>query len=318
LGALWVYAVSIFSSVAILYFTGVLQARQKFLPIALKDVGIALSKVVLAVVLVVALSYSVLGVLWAESLSAFGAAIGLALYVRARHSAGLPDAPIDESLSRSELRSSLLRLVVPVIVMSLITGLFTSVDLGLARHHLSEVEAGRYAAGASLGRVALYLSGSLGAIVFPRVLLNLEIKKSSRVDVLSAVSVTAVCSSTMSIAATLFGDSIVSLFFGSAYQGGGAILGTISWAMTAIAVALVIFNYLLATERFWFILPSTIVLGATYFSISVLWHRTGMEIAMSVAFGGLGMLVVAIISILGSTFTRRDDSVPKMRLESRA
>ena len=230
-----IYLLSVVSSVTMLYNTGRLQAIQNFVSISVKDFTFSLLKIVFGLVLIYILLLSVYGALLADAIASIIVAIGMYIYANINEKLYLDkNIPIDgvESVNFTLLRNNLIRFIIPAITVAWVSGILLSMDIYFSKHFLSPSEAGVYSAAASIGRISLYFSGSLGAILFPKVLKNKETGISSTKDLFTIIVVTGFASILISIALSFFGEEIVKVLYGEKYIGSGRIVTIISWAMT--------------------------------------------------------------------------------------
>ena len=225
--AVWV-ALSLAPVAVVSAAQGVLQGAERFAALAVVFVAAAALRVVGGVVAVLA-DAGVAGVLAATTAgSVLAAALALALVGRPRPPDGA--APLSRHLSRHLPRelatatSGLLALVA-----------MANVDVLLARHHLAAGDAGRYAVGAVLAKIAFWAPQAVAVLVLPR----LAGERGAQV-LRAALLCVGMFGAALVLGAALLAGPVLRLVFGTAYAG----LAPTAWAFTALGAALAVAHLL--------------------------------------------------------------------------
>lgn len=138
---------------------------------------------------------------------------------------------------------------VPTLLAQLgITSLY-SMDIILVRHFFSSHEAGLYAALAILGKIIFYASSAIPVVLFPVASERSALGSNTRKLILSAVGTVAAISTGITLAYFLFPNFIVSLLFGDAYNGTGAMLGLFGIFLGLFSIGNIITMSCLAVGR---------------------------------------------------------------------
>ena len=115
--------------------------------------------------------------------------------------------------------------------------MLTGIDVFLARHFLPPVAAGRYAAAAMAGRIALFLPGALAMVAFPRLVsagrTGISVGK-TLTETLGLV--TAIAFAAFAVLAAVPGV-VVGMLFGPKYLGAASIVGII--ALTSVFLSII-------------------------------------------------------------------------------
>ena len=197
--------ISLFPSILI----GVLQGLQFFKPYALVTTSVQLFRLVFGVILVI-LGLKVFGALLG---TIFGAVAGLMLllfFIRSYLS--WPPFKRKGERIKQTIKKSLSYLGY--------TGAFFSlmyVDVPLVRHFFTAQETGFYSAAALLGKVPVYLIGSMGMVIFPKVV---EMRKQNQAHFrffTIALFIALVLLTIIAISYILLAKLVVKMLFGSAY-----------------------------------------------------------------------------------------------------
>jgi O-antigen/teichoic acid export membrane protein len=163
---------------------------------------------------------------------------------------------------------------IPVLLIQLgITSLY-STDIILVRHFFDAKSAGLYAALAILGKIIFYASSAVPAVLFPIASERAALGSKTRKLILSAVGAVAAISAVVTLVYFLVPNFIVSMLFGNAYVGAGAMLGQFGIFLGLFSVANIITYACLAVgkTRIWLISALAALLqivGITLFHTSI-------------------------------------------------
>jgi O-antigen/teichoic acid export membrane protein len=129
-----------------------------------------------------------------------------------------------------------------------------NVDVVLSKHYLSSGDAGIYAAGSVLGRVAYFLGVTVATVMFPEVA-TLHARDENHFHVVDASLALVVGMSVALIAGYFLVPQLVLLPYGSGFNGVRPYLGAFAIALSLLAVANLLVNYFLSVNSRRFIAP---------------------------------------------------------------
>lgn len=227
---------------------GTLQGLQEFFSLSKQNILSTLVKLLVSLWLVYD-GYSVLGVmvgLVLASIASWGYGYFLAKKVLGRGTLS-PDTPQVRSLR------SLFSIILST---TLLLALLSNIDVIMAKHFLSPIEAGKYGALSTLGKILIYGIGAFITVLLPMVSAA-HAKDISGVSrggegskiLLLTLLVIAVASGIFFVLFTFFGVPIVGLLFGGRYVQIAPLIGTFSIAMGAISLSTALINYFVAVEN---------------------------------------------------------------------
>ena len=192
-----------------------------------------------------------------------------------------------------------------------------SMDTVLARHYLAPRDAGWYTAAATGGRIAMFLPGAVALIAFPRFSVGDGRSREARSALRLAFPATFGLGLLAALVMLGFSGVVVSLLFGSRYQGAHIALGILGLeAMLLGLVSLLIYFHLARRSMAALLSWSGVLVGVL---MVVLFHRDPEAIALDMLVAAGSALVLAIPaagrSLLGSSKPMpSDDSRPRLLL----
>jgi O-antigen/teichoic acid export membrane protein len=146
-------------------------------------------------------------------------------------------------------RRDTLGFAIPTLLTLLgITSLY-STDIILVRHFFDAQSSGLYAALAILGKIIFYASAAVPVVLFPIASERVAMGSKTRKLILWAIGAVAAISGAITILYFLFPNIIVSLLFGNAYTGAGAMLGLFGIFLGLFSIAYTIATACLALGR---------------------------------------------------------------------
>lgn len=227
------------------YEQGALQGLHRFGAVAVANVLPTVVKLALGVLLVW-MGWGVEGVMLALLA---GTGIGW-LYAATSHRdvsrpTGVADVVSDQDFPREAVRSHG-RIILSV---TLLSALFTNVDILLAKAFLSPEGAGQYSALTVVGKVVLYGAGAFSAVVLPLAASSADHAARRRDMLMWSLSAAGLLAVGVAAGFTLFPDLAVHLLLGSAYAGVGEYLSGYAWAMAMGVLGTLLTNYLIARGR---------------------------------------------------------------------
>jgi O-antigen/teichoic acid export membrane protein len=169
------------------------------------------------------------------------------------------------------------------VCVSLGSTLLFNLDTILAKHYLPPQQAGLYAAMAILGRTVLFVSASVGTVMFPKVAaLHERGERSTRV-VLQAMAGVLLLSLAVELVLVIVPSLVIRILFTSQYL---PVAGQLRWyglAMLLLALAQVLIAYFLSV-------------GHRYFAAFLLAASGIQLVLMAVAHQGIGQIVRAVLA----------------------
>lgn len=273
---------------------GVLQGAERFAALGLSALLVGVAKIASAVA-ASALGQGVLGVIgWYAVGWVVVAVVAGALAVRGagRGGAGEDDAGPDGSMTApSRWAAGIARARAGLVGSMPTAGLLvlSSLDLILARHHLSRDGSGVYTMGALFEKVAFWGPQFIATMYYPRMARPAERAAAVR----AAVGMTAAVGVLGVLVAAVAGDLLTSFVGGRAYVGE---LGHQAWVFTALGVALALVQVLvyadLADHRHGVGALVWVAVAITVGAVA-LWHGSVAAVVGTVLVCVLGLLLVA-------------------------
>jgi O-antigen/teichoic acid export membrane protein/glycosyltransferase involved in cell wall biosynthesis len=167
----------------------------------------------------------------------------------------------------------------------------TGIDVFLARHFLAPVAAGRYAAAAIAGHIALFLPGALVAVAFPRLVSANATGISARKTLTETVGlVTFIGLAAFAVLAGIPGV-VVDVLFGPNYLGAASIVGII--ALTSVLLGIIgVLTYFHVARRSVAALYSWAGVALVWVLVAVL--HGGMETIADCMLAASGLVLAAV------------------------
>ncbi len=179
---------------------------------------------------------------------------------------------------RRELGSSFPRMALTYFLVAL----FLNADMILARHYLSTKEVGLYAVAAILGRIAFYLPGILVAVLFAE-----SVRRSAGRNLLKIGILAGLASFSFGGLCWLAPEFLISLLMGTKYMGAAPYLRVIALGMSFLALANLVFTYFLGQEKYGYLYGLMFCAVFTFGAILIKFHRSPLEIALTLTVGAL-------------------------------
>ncbi|RZS44768.1 O-antigen/teichoic acid export membrane protein [Herbihabitans rhizosphaerae] len=173
--------------------------------------------------------------------------------------------------------------------------LLVNLDLVLARHALPAHEAGEYAVGAVVTKIAYWLPQAVGVLVLPR----LADAENRRRTVAIALAVCAALDAVVIAVAALFGDTVVSLIGGAGYAGADLPVAIFALVGSLLAAAqILLFSRIASADRrstllLWLAVALEIVLVLAW------WRSSITEVVAAAA------VATAVLAVVGSSVEYR-------------
>ncbi len=194
------------------------------------------------------------------------------------------------------------RYALPVFLSTTMVMTLGNLDIVLVRHYGTPEEAGLYSIAAILGRIALYLPGVLITVLFPEAARAQDTGKEDPRILWFSMGLTALLGGGFALTCALWPEFIIGTLFGEKYLPAAELLKTISFAMSLLAIANVIFTYCMARSEFTYLWPLIGGVGLMLLLIA-LHHETAMVIARNVLISIAAILAGTLVWFLLSTRT---------------
>ena len=205
--------------------------------------------------------------------------------------------------------AGLWRYSVPAMMGVLAITILTNVDVVVARFFFDGVSAGLYAASSNLAKVILFLPGAVSYVMLPKVSDAYTKGEDIWHIVLKAFGINIALSLAMVAGYVLLADPLISMLYGSEYDGASIYLGILALSMSLFGMANLFMILGLSMDSFgyiWIQLFFTVV----QVSLFMLFHEQLMQLAWSMLAVGLGIcLSSGILMMVGM---RRGKGVPRL------
>lgn len=251
---------------------GAMQGLQWFAPLGGYKVLLAVVKLGLGVLLVVA-GYGVYGAFGAVVLATLFVLVASTVHVRTR----LP--PADSAATRIEYHRAY-RYVPPAVLAGFCLTVPGTVDVIVAQHAFAGREAGLYTAVSVLGKILVFLPLGICAALFPKVSHTHVVADRDRLNGLlrRALLYAGGIAATGALLYALVPALILDGFFGAAYVAGAPLLQWYGVAVFAFALASVLLNFELARDRMRYVYVFT---GGSVVEIGLLWAAQDTLVGMA-------------------------------------
>jgi O-antigen/teichoic acid export membrane protein len=184
--------------------------------------------------------------------------------------------------------------VVSVVIASVSFTAMTQLDMVLVNIYFSTDEAGKYAAASVLGKALLYIPGGLVQALFSLTAFNFARNKGSQQLFIQSISLTATLCLGVAVVYWMFGDLIIKIVYGDAYQGAGLILKYYGFAIFPMSLILIAEHYLIARGKILFAWLFLLVAPVQLFVISV-WHDELWNLLFVMGVSGASLCVIGLL-----------------------
>jgi len=197
----------------------------------------------------------------------------------------------------------LYRFSLPVVTALLLLSLYCQLDVALVRHFFGDtrqglVLSGFYASAAIIGKGFFFLPMGITLVLFPKVARKKALGENP-LPVLKRWLFIEVALSLIGILATLILSRYIALILGNDDPELMKLIKMFAIAITPIAATIILVNYNLASERYffiWFLMPITLL---TFAAIIFLFHGTPMSVLLTMTVGGLALFTsISIFTFL--------------------
>ncbi|AEC52037.1 capsular polysaccharide biosynthesis protein [Pyrococcus sp. NA2] len=162
-----------------------------------------------------------------------------------------------------------------------------NIDVILAKHYLSPLEAGEYSAVSVLGKITLFAPWAVSLVIFPKVAEMYEKGERSTKILVEGLVITSLISGGVVLTYALFPEFVIRTVYGERYLTISPYIWRYGLAMTLFSLANVLINYLLSINE-------------TNISLSLLSLLTIEVVLLSVGGGNIQSIInmLTIVSIL--------------------
>jgi O-antigen/teichoic acid export membrane protein len=176
-----------------------------------------------------------------------------------------------------------------------------SIDTVFARHYLGAHDAGLYAALATIGRTALFITSSVAVVMFPKVVALHERKERHAHVVVQALASAVVLAGAIEAVFYIAPSMVSRVLFGQAFAAMASTLPLYGLAMLFLAAAQVLVTYLLAIGNR--IVVLTIILACLLEAALIVWrHATISQLTQAVVIANAALLVALLLVAGRSAF----------------
>jgi len=286
---LFLVFLAISTTILLSFPIGVLQGELKFLKVVVINIVAVLAKICAGLILTLS-GFGVLGGLIAVFLSFFTSYIFSVVMVFRKLSikTHLRDAKLHMF---TEFKKESLTFLLASLGITIIQ----STDVIFARHYLSDVDAGRFAALSLMGRAIFYITSPIYLVFFPLIIHKREKKQKTAGTLLLAGFIVLGCNLFFSMTYFLFPGFIIKLFFPTPeYQALIPSLGFYSLFVSIFSVAFLLHNYLLSVNKTG-VFKINWLAGTFFILLLVFFHDTIQHIIFSLILSSLLLLVLLFV-----------------------
>jgi O-antigen/teichoic acid export membrane protein len=264
---------------------GMLQGLERFTALGSNQALYAFLRTIIAVLLVL-MGFGLGGAVAATSI-----ALVLPLAISLFWLKGLKPAP-GKIVDLGEMRSYASFTLIAVAAITVLT----NIDVVIAKHFLSSVDAGEYAAIAVLGRVAFYAPAGIGIVLFPKTAKIVETKEHDNKPYLLAISLTLTIVLVICLVYRIFPHFVVHLLFSDKYPGVENYLFKYGMAMSLFAMSYLGITYALSGGKTKIALSALFVM-LLQLALLILFHNEIDDFVNVMLFSGIFSVIVTFVSI---------------------
>lgn len=265
---------------------GMLQGEERFVPWSWLTIVVALSRLVLVPLAILALG-------------APGVIVGTTLAAVVTFGASLPPVWGGLRVARGRLPwRPYARFIVLALASTMAVGVFLGADVLLVQHWFPKVASGQYAVVSVVGNIVFFGTGGVASVVFP-VIARRHVGARSTFGVMGAsLALVAGAGLAGTLVLQLAGRWFLSTFAGHRYVPGAAYLGWYALGMALLGSVLVLSNTQQSLNRLrllWILVPVAVLRPV----VLIPWHRTLTEVAVvSDISVGIFLVLTAVMYVL--------------------
>lgn len=279
---------AIFASMIIMNtFLGIISGLLKYVDASIKRSSAAFFKFAFAYLIVMILGFGYNGALL--SLVLANAIVALWGYMTVRKYVKLKWVKIDRNFIGMIME--MLKYALPIGLSAFAFNFVSNIDIALVKNLLDSKSTGLYSVVSLLGKIAIFVPGVLVQVLYPQVSQEMKDGKSSIKSVLVIMGLTLFISVGYIITVSFFPEFIIKTLFGAKYIEGADVLTVIGMAMAIFAVVNVLFNFLLAKEKYTYLYISYACIGIMLLIIYSFLDGSMMQIATGILIGAIMLAV---------------------------
>lgn len=190
------------------------------------------------------------------------------------------------------------RYVFPTMAMLFVLTGLSSIDLPVVKHFFPPELAGQYARVGSVGRIGVFLVGSLITVLFPKVAAATASEKDSLKLLVKAIGLGFLASLGVAVFCTVWPSLPIIILHGREHLHLGRWVAGFTWAMIPVSMFGLVVHYLAAKKSFRCLL---LIVPALLVYVVALWmfHFSSISVVIGiVASGGLLCLSAGIIAVV--------------------
>jgi O-antigen/teichoic acid export membrane protein len=180
-----------------------------------------------------------------------------------------------------------------VLIVSVVTTVFFSIDVVLVKHFFSAHIAGEYAGVATIARIIYFLTGSVSLVLLSAVQLKAPMRTNRRLFLRSLVLTTILGGAAVTVF-VIAPHLVIKLLIGSRYLPLSSLLPRLSLTMFIISIVNLVFSYDVALRRWSIAVISIIGMIATIILVT-LHHASPVQLVDSLLIGSCILLVLRAI-----------------------
>ena len=183
------------------------------------------------------------------------------------------------------------KFIMPILLANIAFVMMTQLDIVLVNYYFGSDLSGEYAAASVLGKAVLYLPGGLVTVLFPMVVEQNAMSKTSAHLLVQAVSATLVACGFAAVFYWLLGPALVDFFYGGKYMLAGKYLSLYGFAILPMALVMVAEHFLIAKGRVLFAWIFLIIAPLQLLAIHF-YHQDIESVIYIIAAGGVLMCII--------------------------
>ena len=196
------------------------------------------------------------------------------------------------------------KIIMPILLANIAFVMMTQLDIVLVNYYFDSELSGEYAAASVLGKAVLYLPGGLVTVLFPMVVEQNALSKTSAHLLVQAVSATLLACGFAAIVYWFLGPALVDFFYGNKYILPGKYLSMFGFAILPMALVMVAEHFLIAKGRVLFAWIFLIIAPLQLLTIHF-YHKDIDNIIYIIAAGGVLMCIIGYGMLLSDYLRNR-------------
>lgn len=197
-----------------------------------------------------------------------------------------------------------------VLIGTLAFTVLTNIDLVIVKHYFAPLEAGYYSAASVLGKIILFVPGTISTLMFPKTSYRFALGQSASDLARLCLAAAALLSAAFAAALMLFPDLAVGVLFGSGYENSIPLVGLYGITMGLYALVQLLLAYYISQEeaRFTWLLVAVAALLTGFLTVV---HGDLVQVIAALAVSALVILVVSELWLHGLGIVRAAESAPE-------